>query len=508
MKQRTWAVTLATVLLAGSAVAIAASVQGQDFERKGVADAPGTAYEIEWDSEDAGKLRLLLDPADDATSPSAKISLFRSAERIGSYELDDTWPRLDHQAEPGAEYTLIVHRAYQSEVDVLAEEGHPIDIDRVQLTSETVQLAEGEDEAIKTQIAIERDRPYANLALTFDGDAEGLEVIALNADDEPVLKATATRIDTSASEQLVATLHPDAFQASNLLVRVQADELNGTLGLQMDELVEPSDNVVTTETTTRSTSEDNGTSSSTRDEGNATDGTGNGTQASGPELKRIADLPAGTPIAVDVPEGVSALHVVAEEDCGEAVVFGPDDSIEGIAPLSTEDGAERWNSSDDEDEHSRSSSDEVVAEVPVSGPGEHVVVLANSWEDGALYMRVDEAVDHRELDTKEIEGEIDGENRTLLTSSSGTANETLTGGLLGFSWNSNGVDLKREVQLTAPNGDVLYSASGIAADHVTVATDHDGTHPLVGPDGGYTISTESQSALDRGLSYTLVAYER
>lgn len=500
-ERRTWAIALTAALLAGSAVAIASGVQGQDFEREGQLDATGSAYEIEWDSEDPGKLRLSLDPDDGATNPRALVSLIGpDGDRIGSYELTEQWPRLDQRVEAQSTYKVIVHRALDSEVDVLAEEGHPVSLERIELSTERVPLVDGDDEAIRTRVSLDREAAPVHLGLSLEGQAEDLQITALNEDDEPVLEASAQAINTSAGERLVGTLHPEALRAGSILVQIQADALDGSLGLRVAEISEGSPNVV--EAHSSSSGQDTNTSTSS---GNETTSSGDGNATDSAEqipLTRVAKLEPGTPVAVSVPEGVEALHVVAEEDCGEAVVFGPQDNVVGQAPLASEEGAEAWNGSDDD-----SHEDRVVASIPVNATGKHVVVLANAWEEGALYMRVQEPVDHRELNITEVEGQTEGDG-DLFGSSNGSSEDAIDGGLLGFSWESQGADLHREVELTGPSGETLYHAEGMGAGSATVMYDHNGTHPLVGPSGNYTVTTEGQSATGEGISYTLYAYQR
>lgn len=499
MNQRTWAITLIAVLLAGSAVALATNVAGQDYERQGEIDETGSAYAVDWDSEDAGKLRLSLDPADTAADPSAQVSVFEDGERQGTYTLDEDWPRLDQRVEPSAEIAIVVHRALESEIDVLAEEGHEMGLERLELSTQSVELVEGENEAVRTQVALDVDRPLANLALNLDGDAEDLQVTALNEDDETVLEAQAATIDTSAGEQLVATLSPSSFEQGSMLVRVQVATLNGTLSLEKASLEAPTDNVVrVSEDTSSSSANDTQETNDTQPTNTSEDA-----PASQPVLRKVTDLEPETPTAVDVPDGVDALHIVAEDDCVTAVVYGPDDSIVATRMIAEDEGAREWNDSDDKHSH------KVVDDVPVDTTGEHVVLL--DGHDGAeLYMRLADGVtvDHRELEVTEVEGETSGNESRFLSSDNSTANATLDGGLVGFSWHSNGADAHREIRLLGPDGETVYEAEGVGASHLTIRDSEQNRDPLVGPDGEYTIETESRSVYGQGISYTLFAYER
>lgn len=523
MEQRTWAITVAALLLAGSGLALATNVQGQDFERKGELADPGDAYRIEWDSEDAGTLRLSMDPASDATSPSAIVSLFEGDERLGTYTLDEDWPRLDQKVDARDRLVLVVHRTVDAEVDVLAEEGHPVDVDRVELATDNVELVSGDDEAVRTQIALDREDPFANLALTFEGDAEDLEVEVLNEADETMLEATAPRIDTREGQALSASVSPDAFETGSVLVRVTADTLNGTLGLDIQQLAVDNPHVVEADEDAKHDEGDAGDdepAQANRTAEEPDDGQENDTekretadtreeQSRDSSLRKITDLTPGDPVAVEVPAGVEALYVVGEEDCATAIAFDADDQLAGVAMLDRDEGAQSWDEGEDEEDHN--ASDKVVVSLPVEAPGEHVVLLEDSHDDGALYMDVDEPVDTRVLDTIEVEGQISSDDDRMIGSSNGTntsAEEALEGGLIGFSWRSDGVDIEREVRLVGPDGEALYEAHGASAGPIQVTTDGHQEDPLVGSAGDYTIETDSESAIDRGMSYTLVTYER
>lgn len=501
MNQRTWAITLIAVLLAGSAVALATNVAGQDYERQGEIVETGSAYAVDWDSEDAGKLRLSLDPADSAADPSAQVSVFEDGARQGTYTLDEDWPRLDQRVEPSAEIAIVVHRALESEIDVLAEEGHEMGLERLELSTQSVELVEGDNEAIRTQVALDVDRPLANLALNLDGDADDLQVTALNEDDETVLEAQAATIDTSAGQQLVATLSPSNFEQGSMLVRVQVATLNGTLSLEKASLEAPTDNVVQVSEDTSSSS----TNDTSTEEPNDTQPTNTSEDAPASQraLTKITELEPETPTAVEVPAGVEALHIVADDDCVTAVVYGPDDSIVATKMIAEDEGAREWNGSDEDHSH------KVVDDIPVDTTGEHVVFL-DGHDEAELYMRLADGVtvDHRELEVTKVEGETSGNESRVLSSDNSTANATLDGGLVGFSWHSNGADAHREVRLLGPDGQTVYESEGVGASHLTIRDSEQNRDPLVGPDGEYTIETESRSVYGQGISYTLFTYER
>ncbi len=480
-------------MLTAGAVAVATSVQGQDFDRHAVAE--GTqAYEVEWESADPGMLRLSLAPSENASVPTASISLVDEEEGVeGTYELDDEWPRLDVRVEPGEEPVVMVHETREAQLDVLVEEGHPVDWSPIDLATESQVLVSGDRERVNTQIVLDMDRVPVHMGLELDGLVDSLDLTA-SQEETTVLEATVDHADARAGHRLAPSLDPGAFDDGNVLVKVQADELDGELALTTYHLEKDTPHVVHE----NESNEDEPRDSKPDKEDGAREQDRASADQRSPALQPLRNVTPGSPVGLALAED-QQLWLASEDEDARLVLFDPDDEVNTTLGFDETTPEEAPNGTHE---------DRSWASLDLESTGEHVLVL-DARENAKLYAQAADRIEHRGLDRIEIQGHAAPNGSSLLSSSSANETVQVEGGVFGFSWTSQSIDVDRDVELVGPSGETLYEASAMSADRAKIASHESAaSDPLVGPSGEYSVLTEATSVHDEGIEFTLTVYER
>ncbi len=493
----------AALLIGALGVAFATSVSGQAFEHHADVTEAGQAYTIDWQQEDPGKLRLQFDPVDGAAEPTATMSLFSpDRELVGTYDMDADWRQLDYVIQTPGEHTLVVHEATGANIQILTEDDARADVEEAELDRDTVTLLEGQHQDLAYQLAIDADRDLAHMGVVFQGQASDLDLEVLGEDDQVILEAGAPALETQEAQALPTTLAPGELDESQLLVRLQAQSLNGTVALELLSFPAAQPEAVQLSTPA---DDDDGTEGNDTEAGNQTDANQSAEADWDPPVdgKVVTELEPDEPVAFEVAPGAEAVYLIGKDDRATATLYGPDDVVLDTVEISEDtDRAVVW----DEDE------DLVAIPVPVETDGEFVAMLSSSY-DGLLFVAdVDQTPEHRVLDLEahEVTWDEVEEDRTLLISqeTTTTGNQTLTGGLVAYSFETSMTDTHREVTLYGPDGEEIANGSSGAGSSF-----HDEICPeawsVAGPAGDYTVEMESDSLLySENTTATLVQYVR
>lgn len=488
MRTRTWTLLAALTLLTAGALALATSVQSQNFERQAVTDQDATAHSVDWQSHDPGMLRLSLAPTDNASQPHATVSLLDADGTLqGTTTLDTEWPRLDVHMQPGDEQRFFIHQTHDAEITILAEQGHPINWNTLETSTQTTTLATGDREPIKTQIVIDNEDQPVHMDLTLDGAVHDLDITATNPDEETVFYATAEHADAAAGHQLAPTLDPSAFQTGSLLVQLETTELDGTLGLTTHHLALGPPHVVHADDNEPQEEPTNATQ-----EPHDTDD-----EAQEPGLIELRTLNPSAPLGVTITDTDAPVHIASEDEDARVLLFDPDDAYLGTTSLD-QDPPE---AADDEAQNG------TWLTLPLNTTGEHILIL-DAEEDATLYAPNEDTLHLRGVDRVEHQAQATPEKEGFTMRSNATATMEIPGGVFGFAWTTNGFDVKRDIELLGPSEEVLYDATAVTADRFHIASHKDTADPIAGSTGTYTVNTETTSLHDEGITFTITHYER
>lgn len=504
MRTRTWSLVAAALLIGGLGVAFATTVSGQAFEHHADVTDAGTAYTIDWRQEDPGKLRLQFDPVDQAAEPSATLSLFSPGhDLVGTYEMDADWRQLDYVIQEPGEHTLVVHKATGANIQILTEDDARADVEEASLQRDTVTLLEGERQAVAYQMAIDPDTRLAHMGVVFQGQASELAVEVLGQDDEIILEGSAPSLDIDQAQALGATLAPAELDQDQLLVRLEAQSLNGTVALELLSFPEEHPEVFSVHSQADGSNDTEEANDTESDDGNGTEANQSAEASWEPPIDGVvvSELEPGTPVGFSVPAGVESVYLIAEDDCAYGTVYGADDQVIASQIISEEEGM-IWN----EEENL------VAIEVPVSQDGEHVALLTENHDPGKLFIPGIESADlveARELEVEETTLTFEQEASLFSGNESQSQATNLTSGLIGFSFRTqDGADIAREISLYGPEGEELYSSTSMASSYgfrvVSDGYSQDG--PVVGPTGEYTVETDGSSPTGSTIETTLYHY--
>jgi hypothetical protein len=492
MRQRTWSLVIAAALLTAGGVALASSVQGKDYERTATVEETG-AHAIEWDSPDPGTLRLALAPHDGADAAEATVSLVADdGDRVGTYTLDDEWPRLDHAMEPDERIDVVVHRLVDADLAALHEEGHPVDWTDRTLDERTVTLAEGDGERVRTQVAVDLDEAPIHAGLALDGSVEDLSVTGEDPDERTALEAEVDRADTDQGQALAPEVNPRALDADSLLVRLDAGTLDGTLDLTLSTLGTDDPHVV------RASEDADGDEPEEPEDAEETNETTAGEEEPAEPATTQVELEPGTPVAVALEDADAAATLAGEE--GHVAVFAPDETVVDTVELDDREHEEREGEDGEEAEPA-------TADLPVAGEGEHVLVLGDADENATLELPAAALADSRTLETETVNGTA-APNGTLHVRGHANATAAIEGGLIGFGWDSQDVDAERTVRLEDPDGEVAYEERRTTAGGAVAAFCPHEDDAVLGPSGDYTVETSSTGVGDEGIAFELTTYVR